>query len=424
MIRLCAWDDFAAGITGPGNNKRLTPPAARPHAARMMKAQQLMQEKTSLFSSREWIVIGCLGSMLCAVQPGVAAPGRFIRAGHLITPRLDQQAVLLADGRVLLAGGQDKSLRATGNAELFDPTTKSWNPAANMGHHRRSFTATLLANGKVLVAGGGEYPPFNSTAQLYDPTTDTWTFTGNPIVTKRAGATATLLPNGKVLLAGGTDATKDLGSAELYDPATGTWSQTGNLIEARAFHTATLLPNGDVLVVAGLTHLLLATTSAEVYHTATRQWTAVGSLTDPRFLHSATRLTDGRVLVAGGAYLDSQFQTIILASAEVFDPDTGDWSATGSLTEARVIHTTTLLADGRVLAAGGAGSDQNSLASAEFYDPATGIWTTSPAQLNIPRHGHSAVPLPDGSVLIAAGVDHTETGGDTYLKTAEEFVRH
>jgi hypothetical protein len=389
-----------------------------------MKAQQLMQKKTSLLSPRELIVIFCLGGVLCAAQPGVAAPARFIRAGNLVTPRLDQQAVLLPDGRVLLAGGQDQNIQATGNAELFDPVTRSWSPAANMGSARRSFTATLLANGMVLVAGGGEYPPFNSTAQLYDPTTDTWTITGSPKVRKRAGATATLLPNGKVLLAGGTDATQDLGSAELYDPATGLWSLTGSLTEARAFHTATLLGNGDVLVVGGLTQLLSATTSAEVYHSATGQWTAVGSLTtDPRFLHSATRLRDGRVLVAGGAYLDSQFQTVIVASAEVFDPGTGNWTATGSLNEARVLHTATMLAAGRVLAAGGAGGDQTSLASAELYDPTTGAWTTSPAQLHTPRHGHSAVRLLDGSVLIAAGVDHTATGGDTYLGAAEEYTR-
>ncbi len=389
-----------------------------------MKIQQLIPKKNSLFSPRKLIIICCLGGLLPAVQPCVAGPARFIRAGRLVTPRLDQQAVRLPDGRVLLAGGQDENIRATGKAELFDPATRTWSPAANMGSPRRSFTATLLSNGMVLVAGGGEYPPFNSTAQLYDPTTDAWSITGNPIVTKRAGATATLLPNGEVLLAGGTDATKDLGSAELYDPATGTWSGTGNLIEARAFHTATRLSSGDVLVVGGLTHLLLATTTAEIYHTATGQWTAVGSMTDPRFLHSATRLPDGSVLVAGGAYLDSQFQTVILASAEVFDPDTGNWSVTGSLAEARVLHTTTLLRTGEVLAAGGAGSDQTSLASAELYQPTAGTWAAAPTQLHSPRHGHSAVGLVDGSVLIAAGVDHTVTGGDAYLRTAEEYTRH
>ena len=63
------------------------------------------------------------------------------------------------------------------------------------------------------------------------------------------------------------------------------------------------------------------------------------------------------------------FATVILASAEVFDPDTGSWSATGSMAEARVIHTTTLLRTGHVLAVGGAGSDQTSLPSAELYNP-------------------------------------------------------
>ncbi len=153
------------------------------------------------------------------------------------------------------------------------------------------------------------------------------------------------------------------------------------------------------------------------------EWTAAGNMTDPRFLHSATRLPDGNVLVAGGAYLDSQFQTVILASAEIFDPPTGTWSGTGSLAEARVLHTSTLLRNGEVLAAGGAGSDQTSLASAELYQPTTGIWTTAPTQLHSPRHGHSAVRLQDGSVLIAAGVDHTVTGGDSYLRPAEEYTQ-
>ncbi len=192
-----------------------------------MKTQQLIRKLISLLSLGELIVICCLVGVLCAVQPCVAGPARFIRAGNLVTPRLDQQAVLLPDGRVLLVGGQDEFNHTLGKAELFDPATRSWTRAANMGSPRRSFTATLLDNGQVLVAGGGDYPPFNSTAQLYDPTNDTWTITGNPIATKRAGATATRLSNGQVLLAGGTDATQDFDSAELYDPVTGTWSATG-----------------------------------------------------------------------------------------------------------------------------------------------------------------------------------------------------
>ena len=127
--------------------------------------------------------------------------------------------------------------------------------------------------------------------------------------------------------------------------------------------------------------------------------------------------TDSLILTHPNTYTG----TTTVAAGQLLVNNTSG-SAT-SLAEARVLHTATLLRTGEVLAAGGAGSDQTSLASAELYQPTTGTWTTAPTQLHSPRHGHSAVGLQDGSVLIAAGVDHTVTGGDTYLRTAEEYTR-
>src|SRR6266513_1089821 len=57
--------------------------------------------------------------------------------------------------------------------------------------------------------------------------------------------------------------------------------------------------------------------------------------------HTATLLPNGKVLVAGGG--DSNG---ILASAELYDPASGTWSATGSLAAARSVDTATLLATG------------------------------------------------------------------------------
>jgi Kelch motif len=86
-------------------------------------------------------------------------------------------------------------------------------------------------------------------------------------------------------------------------------------------------------------------------------WTATGSLTTTRIDHTATLLSNGKVLVAGGFV--GTLPNPVLASAELYDPATGAWSATGSMVHARHLHTATLLHDGRVLVAGGAGPDGN-----------------------------------------------------------------
>jgi hypothetical protein len=123
------------------------------------------------------------------------------------------------------------------------------------------------------------------------------------------------------------------------------FEETGSLGTAREVHTATLLPNGKVLVAAGYNGSYLA--SAELYDPASGTWSATGSLATARYLHTATLLPNGKVLVAGGD------NGVSLASAELYDPESGSWTATGSLVTPRDSHTATLLAEGKVLMAGG-----------------------------------------------------------------------
>jgi hypothetical protein len=92
-------------------------------------------------------------------------------------------------------------------------------------------------------------------------------------------------------------------------------------------------------------------------------------MAEARFQHSATLLADGRVLVAGGGRGDSPLRT-----AEIYDPFTGQWTPTANLLDARTFHTATLLPDGRVLVVGGI-NPNGSMASAELYDPATSTWS-------------------------------------------------
>ena len=184
----------------------------------------------------------------------------------------------------------------------------------------------------------------------------------------------------------------------------GGFENTESLITGRLGHTATLLPDGRVLVVGGgggsADPIVLA--SAELYDPASGTWSVTGSLTNPRGAFTATLLPNGKVIVAGGYNGGS------LASAALYDPASGTWAATGSLPIKRRSHTATLLPDGTVLVAGGTEAEfaPGVLTSSALYDPASGTWTTT-GNLNTRRFAHTATLLPNGKVLVMGGNDGT-----------------
>jgi hypothetical protein len=255
----------------------------------------------------------------------------------------------------------------------------------------------------------------------------TFSRTGD-LTTARAYHTATLLPSGKVLVTGGDklveggDIEDFWETAELYDPATGIWTPTGSMMEKRAYHTATLLPSGKVLVVGGYNGTLNGGSnflgSAELYDPATGHWSPVpGSLATARWNHTATLLANGKVLVAGGGGGDGA----ALASAELYDPATGYWTpTTNMLTVPRQYHTAAVLPNGKVLVAGGSGDT-----STELYDPATGLWAAT-GSMSVASYGPTMTLLPNGKLLAVGGTTATyrsnaelyDQGTGTWLVTA------
>src|SRR5262249_23670079 len=148
--------------------------------------------------------------------------------------------------------------------------------------------------------------------------------------------TAALLPNGKVLTVGGfasTLAVQVLASAELYDPSSGAWTTTGALNVARTQHVMALLSDGKVLVAGGHDSSGTLLESAKLYAPSSGAWTTTGSLSVARSNCTTTPLSNGKVLVTGG--VTDPFMIQSLASAELYDPSSGPWTPTGSLSEAR-----------------------------------------------------------------------------------------
>ena len=359
-------------------------------------------------AARVCALLALAGALLAASAPARCDDGTWVATGNLNFARAGHAATLLPNGKVLVVGGSGTT------AEIYDPATGQWTLTPAPGVSRSSgVTATLLDNGKVLVVGGDKAPDIQylgllGTAELYDPATGTWSKTGS-LNTPRDGFTATLLSNGEVLVAGGVDdSDAPLDTAEIYDPVKGTWRYTGSFGGARFYHAATRLADGKVLIVGGSNDdfLLTAIGGATAYDPMTGTWSGVGGLYTPRAQSTATLLANGKVVVAGG--FDNLYDTpptvnhVSYALADLFDPIAG-WSATGPMNARRYDHTATLLPNGEILVTGGYDLNANmELDSAELYDPATATWRSA-ASMHHARHGHTATLLPDGRVLVVGG---------------------
>jgi Galactose oxidase, central domain/Kelch motif len=320
----------------------------------------------------------------------------FVQTSPLAEARGLHTATLLPDGHVLITGGGPASWAGAGaylaTAEIYDPSTGTFSATGSMSTPREDHTATLLRDGRVLIIGGNDVGSHTTaSAEIYDPRTGAFTPTGS-MATARGFHTATLLADGRVLVTGGDAAAWDdsgpfLASAEIYDPKTGMFTTTGPMKTGRAHHAATLLADGRVLITGGTPGRAggngsgtTSLTAAELFDPATGKFSLTGPMTQGRVYHTATRLADGRVLVAGGCDNGRAYATcLFLASAEIYDPKTGRFSTTGSMADRRVFASSTLLADGRVLITGGNVDGSDPLSSAEIYDPNTGTFSLAGA---------------------------------------------
>ena len=207
-----------------------------------------------------------------------------------------------------------------------------------------------------------------------------------------------------------------LGASANAQPAVRQWQFTGSTAAGHGNTHLVQLQDGRVLAISGDLGNGVFTSTAEIYDPNTGQWTPGGTLNDARAAFGQPSvLPDGEVLVAGGH--DPNVNDY--ATAELYNPATNQWTLTGSLKTPRRYDVQVELNNGKVLVATGASGPPDCarfLTSAELYDPATGQWTYT-GSTQVPRESATGIRLKDGRVLLAGGY----TCGDTDPVTTEIY---
>jgi hypothetical protein len=343
-------------------------------------------------------------------------------------------------GKVLITGGQvDASGTITDSAELYDPASDTFTSTGSMNVARAEHTATLMRSGplagEVVIIGGEARGSATDTAEIYDPSCGTFSMAEGAMRVPRSEHSATLIScgdcaqDGDILVTGGyekNDGVRGDGipnaTAELFDPATEMFSCIGGegatlpcadvMTSPRWEHSAESLGNGDVLIMGGSDKDNFfvpgsATDTTDIYAPASGTMSPGPLMSVGRNALATAVLSNGllsnEVLITGGFSTNGR---ATLATAELFDPETGRLGCIGgkvrarcasSMTSSRAAHEATLLyggpSAGEVLITGGISfKARKVLNTAEVFDPTAKRFFKLP-NMNAARNEHTATEM-------------------------------
>ena len=430
---------------------------------------------TLLNNGNVLVAAGYNGSYLARVELYSPTTGTWTPAGALTTTRSSHTATLLLGGKVLFAGGNSSASvfpypwTALSSTELYvgrtaivtmgnlsqgyDGTPKtvsvtttppgltvnltyngSSSAPINVGSYTVIGTVTDgsyqgSATNTLVISKGTATVAFGNLSQVYDGTAKSVSATTTPpgltvSLTYNGASNAPISAGSYTVIGTVTDGSYQGGATNTLVISKATATVTlGNLTQmydgtAKSVSTTTTplgltlnltydgspsapINEGNYTVVGTVIDLNYQGSATNILSVILEApaFITTGPMSNARCGHTATLLPNGKVLAAGGAGYDGN----PLSSAELYDPVAATWTATGAMTTSRAGHAAVLLSSGKVLVVGGSGgAGSGYLSSAELYDPGSGRWTATGAQ---PTAGWDprATLLSSGEVLVAGG---------------------
>lgn len=303
---------------------------------------------------------------------------------------------------------------------------------------RRDFGANVLSDGRVLLTGG-----HNSTNLLVVAPTNSWdiiVYNNTPgdnymvsgVMPVALGAHGQCeMEDGNVLVSGGwTTAWTDLLTASyVMDPDSYIWTTVASMKDARVQHQLIHIDN-RVLAIGGRHSNLnpnatngTVLNTCEIYSTSGNTWTRTGSMSSARFGFGSVTMPDGRIMVVGGiGYNPTRSQiSVTLKSTEIYDPNTGFWTAGPPMAFARDWPTVELIGNS-VFVAGGL-----DVSAVEILNLETMKWSRAAADLVAPSMYRSQGGLAGSDTLVVIGgsIDaNSDSTPDTTLKLNNVMVQN
>jgi len=336
-------------------------------------------------------------------------------------------AVLLDDGRVLIAGGGDNSgsagSMAFDTAEIYDPATGTFKLLeSKMSVPRQYHNIVKLLDGTVLLVGGSRGPGLkngNTKVDRFDPVTETFTYVGDTHAQIGCNACASVLGDGRVILSGSYDDTVSpavtSNDADIYDPDTNSFTKITGPAHGQTDILSVRLLDGNVMSPIGLNSKSQVSTATFLFRPDTNDFVFADSLTFQRTPAYPLLLNDGRVIILGG-YTIGKYATI----AEIFTPSVSS-QANGLQNVIEDLPDSAFLFDLKILKSFLSNWVQlvNKLIEKEYYTMARFIM----ASLVIPHIDGCSGDVPDNDWVIDCDVQgNVYAPANLLIKTLDEIT--